>query len=244
MELPGGVRLQLTLLGAATPPARRGRKPSPATRALVAALQQDAAGGIVRDRAAYLSILRRSGHNGSAASAGLIVNREAKRTFGHSLGRLTASRRQGRAGAVLPAQMRKRRGRKPNPGTVALMQALSADAASGRVQSRVAYLRILRQGGHKGSKASASAILAREVRRHLGHPLGRRTRTPRIYKAKSGAGRKPTPNTVALRQRLATDKAAGALRDATHYVRWLVDHANIGLKKARPVVYRELRAIK
>jgi hypothetical protein len=49
-----------------------------------------------------------------------------------------------------------------------------------------------------------------------------------------------------LRQKLAQDKAAGQLRDAKHYLSWLMDQpgTKLGIKPARPIVYRELRALK
>jgi len=57
-------------------------------------------------------------------------------------------------------------------------------------------------------------------------------------------GRKPSPATTMLREKLAKDKDAKTLREAAFYIRWVVDKANVGLKQAQPVVYRELRAIK
>jgi len=57
-------------------------------------------------------------------------------------------------------------------------------------------------------------------------------------------GRKPSTATTMLREKLAKDKDAKALREAAFYIRWLVDKANIGLKQAQPVVYRELRALR
>ncbi|HUR25000.1 MAG TPA: hypothetical protein VM327_03175 [Candidatus Thermoplasmatota archaeon] len=49
-----------------------------------------------------------------------------------------------------------------------------------------------------------------------------------------------------LREKLTHDKAAGNLRDAKHYLAWLMDQpgTKLGIKPARPIVYRELHAMK
>lgn len=70
-----------------------------------------------------------------------------------------------------------------------------------------------------------------------------RQKTPRP-RGPTGAprGRKPRPSTVALREKLAADKAAEKVREAPQYVKWLIDKDDeIGLPMARTVVYRELR---
>lgn len=134
------------------------------------------------------------------------------------------------------------RGRPPSPATQALIDAMQRDRAAGRARARAEYLAVLARAGHNGSPQSASLIVLREAKRVFGRPLGRRGR--RAGSRAPGGGRKPSAATRLLRQRLAKDKAAGTLHDAAYYVRWLVDKSDQGLKRARPVVYRELRALK
>lgn len=141
--------------------------------------------------------------------------------------------------AVAPAVVKGRPGRKPSPATQALQKAMAEDAQAGRKRSRAAYLQVLRDHGHNSS-ASAGAIVAREAKRHFGAALGR---SPKRARGRGG-GRQASPATAELRQKMADDAAKGELRDVNHYVRWLVDKAGIGLKKARPIVYRELRRAK
>ena len=134
------------------------------------------------------------------------------------------------------------RGRPPSAATQALIDAMQRDRAAGRARARAEYLAVLARAGHKGSPQSASLIVLREAKRIFGRPLGRRGR--RAGTRAPGGGRKPGPATRLLRERLAKDKAAGTLHDAAHYVRWLVEKSNQGMKRVRPVVYRELRALK
>ena len=90
---------------------------------------------------------------------------------------------------------------------------------------------------HGKARCKACAGAERGVRVTLGRGKAKARKT-----TSRGGGRQPNTGTMLLRQKLAQDKEAGALRDATHYVRWLVDQpgANVGLKGARPIVYREL----
>ena len=133
-----------------------------------------------------------------------------------------------------------------SPATLKVRAAMERDHAAGRMSDRVQYLGVLRKGGHKGGDASAYVILNREAKRAFGRTLGRGKGLKR--KARGGAkrGRQPAPETVLLRQKLAHDKAAGQLRDAKHYLAWLMDQPGTkrGIKPARPIVYRELRAFK
>jgi hypothetical protein len=117
---------------------------------------------------------------------------------------------------------------------------MQADAAAGRPRSYADYRDLLRKAGNR-SETSAQFIVAREAKRIFGRTLGRGGKGRRNA-GKGGGGRKPSPLSVMLREKIQTDKGGEGLRDASHYVRWLVDKAGIGLKKARPVVYRELRA--
>lgn len=137
-----------------------------------------------------------------------------------------------------PTSAAGRRGRKPSPATAALIAALQADAAAGKPRTRKEYLEVLHKAGHKGGPASAGIILRREAKRILGKPVPRRAKAAAEGR---GAGRKPAWVTVQLREKLEHDKSNGGVKDAKHYVRWLADHANVGLRRARPVVYRELR---
>ncbi len=142
---------------------------------------------------------------------------------------------------------RKAAGRPPSPATLKLREAMQADAQANRPRSRAAYLALLGEAGGPSSPNAAGIIVNREAKRAFGRPLGRGK-----GKARAGrrggrkAGRQASPGTVALRTKLQADKANGGLRDAPHYVRWLVDQpgVKIGLKQARPVVYRELREAK
>jgi hypothetical protein len=93
LDFGNGLRMQLSPLpsghAGADPVAsgkRRGRKPSPATQALIDAMQADAASEAPRSRAEYLKVLEDAGHK-SATTASLIIAREAKRAFGKPLGR-------------------------------------------------------------------------------------------------------------------------------------------------------------
>lgn len=157
-----------------------------------------------------------------------------------------------------PRKPKGRPGRKPSPATQAVMDAMEADHAAGKQQSRQAYLDVLRGAGYDGSDAAAGQILNREANRIFGKPLGRAaakkagTKAPRGKAKKSakrtgaktaGVGRQPSKETLLVREKVAKDAAAGTLRDAIHYVRWLVQApgTKIGLKGARPIVYRELR---
>jgi len=123
---------------------------------------------------------------------------------------------------------------------------MKGDALSGNVRPRSDYFSALRIAGHKGSDASAALIINREAKRILGKPLGRSRKASSAKSAPGKAGRKASPATALLREKLTKDKAAGALRDAVHYLRWVVDQPGVGLglKQARPIVYRELRAAK
>jgi len=155
------------------------------------------------------------------------------------------------AGAVQPlpaspaVSTKGRAGRKPSPATVALISAMQADSAAGRPRSRAAYVQVLKAQGHKGSDASAGAIVAREAKRVFGKPLGR-GKKGRKGPGRRGGGRQASPATAMLREKLKLDRAGEGLRDATYYTRWVVDQkgAGIGLKGARPIVYRELRQAK
>lgn len=147
------------------------------------------------------------------------------------------------AGASPVASPRKAAGRPPSPTTMRLREAMQADAQGGRPRSRQDYLEVLKGAGGPASANAAGIIVNREAKRIFGRPLGR-------GKAKAGrrggrkGGRQASPGTAALRAKLQADKGGGGLRDPPHYVRWLVDQPGVkmGLKQARPVVYRELRA--
>jgi hypothetical protein len=141
-----------------------------------------------------------------------------------------------------PAPTPGRRGRKPSPATQTLIDAMAADAAKGTPRSSADYLAILQGAGHNGSPTSARLIINREAKRAFGRNL-RRAPSPKPAKRAPG-GRGPSPATAELRAKLMADKAGSGVRDAGHYIRWLVDQANIGIKKARPIVYRELRAVR
>lgn len=155
----------------------------------------------------------------------------------------------GAVGPVAPAALKPkgRAGRKPSPATVALQAEMAEDARAGRQRKRAAYIQILKDHGHKASAASASVIVSREAKRAFGKTLGRgRKGKAKRAKGRRGGGRQASPATTLLREKLQKDKAAGQLRDPPHYVRWVVDQpgVKIGLKTARPIVYRELHRAK
>jgi hypothetical protein len=122
---------------------------------------------------------------------------------------------------------------------------MQADAAADKQRSRIEYLEVLRAAGHKGSDNSGGLIINREAKRVFGKSLGRQKGLKRqVSKGGKRRGRGPASETVLLREKLQADKASGSLRDAKHYLGWLMDQpgVKIGLKPAKPIVYRELRA--
>lgn len=57
-------------------------------------------------------------------------------------------------------------------------------------------------------------------------------------------GRRPRAGTVKLRQRLARDAQKGNVREAAHYVRWMLKQdPEVELATARQIVYRERRRV-
>ena len=140
IEWPDGTRIQIgPAVGAiasvapTVPKGKAGRKPSPATAALVSAMDEDVRAGRQGSRSEYLEILVAAGHAGSAASAGMIVNREAKRAFGAPLGRVKKKRANAhRSGAG---------GRQPSPATMLLRERLQTDKASGQLLDPARYVR-------------------------------------------------------------------------------------------------------
>lgn len=147
-----------------------------------------------------------------------------------------------------------RAGRKPSPATQALIVALEADAAGGTRRSRNEYLAVLRAAGYASSDGNAQIIIAREAKRAFGGPLGRvpagttarKATTARNSATGRKGGRQASNVTVLLREKMTQDLANNELGDARQYLRWVVAQPGVtaGLKKARPVVYRELRAVR
>jgi hypothetical protein len=151
------------------------------------------------------------------------------------------------AKAPKPATLKGKPGRPLSPATVAMKGAMERDHRSGKMHDRAHYLGILKEGGHKGSEASAYLIVSREAKRVFGRTLGRQKGLKRTRQARGKArGRKPSVETELLRGRMAADKTGGGLRDARQYLSWLMDQPGVtlGLKQARPIVYRELRAVR
>jgi hypothetical protein len=127
------------------------------------------------------------------------------------------------------------KGRPPHPSTLALRERMARDKAAGRLRSASEYVAWVSSQDPKAPRAGLQQTVYRELR-VAGGAKGRRR------KAGGGArGRAPNPATLALRERLAKDRETG-LKERAFYVRWLVEKADLGLKKARPIVYRELRA--
>jgi hypothetical protein len=129
------------------------------------------------------------------------------------------------------------RGRPPRPSTLELRAMLQADAAAGHLKSSSEYIDWLVKQEPKAKRPTLQQTVYRELRA-VGGGRGRGRRG----KGDGMRGRKPNAATVQLRERLQKDKEAGNLRDAAHYVKWLVEKASIGIKQARPIVYRELRS--
>jgi len=142
-------------------------------------------------------------------------------------------------------QARQGGGRRPSPATVVLREAMVKDAQAGQSRSRADYLAILREADGPESDNAAGIIVNREAKRAFGHPL---PRTKKVGGRKKGGGRvggrQASPATSGLRERLQQDQEAGEVRNAAHYMRWLADKHSLGLKRARPLVYRELAAIR
>lgn len=135
-------------------------------------------------------------------------------------------------------------GRPPSPATQTLRAAMQQDSTAKAPRPREAYLKLLQEAGGPKSRNAAGIIVNREAKRFFGRSLGRGKRSAKGKGVKRGAGRQASPATALLRAQLQQDKAQGSLRDAKYYVRWLVDKVNMGLKGARPIVYRELRAVR
>ncbi len=144
------------------------------------------------------------------------------------------------------AETRGRPGRPLSPATLKVRSAMEKDHAAHAMRPREAYLAILRKAGHTGGDASANVILNREAKKAFGRTLGRSRGLKRRPHGGAKRGRAPAPETVMLREKLQADKAAGKLGDAKHYLSWLMDQpdAKLGIKPARPIVYRELRAFR
>lgn len=129
------------------------------------------------------------------------------------------------------------KGRPPRPSTLELRTRLAADSSAGKLRAAREYVEWVAARDPKASRAGLQQTVYRELRAY-----GPRKRAGRGRKGAAAArGRAPNPATVALREKLDKDKAAGQLHDAAHYTRWLVEKADLGLKQARPIVYRELR---
>ena len=148
--------------------------------------------------------------------------------------------------AAKPPKPKGKPGRPVSPATLKVRAAMQADHTAGTMHDRDRYLAILRKAGHKGGEASAYVILNREAKLAFGRTLGRRKGLKRKSRGTRKPGRQPAPETIMLREKLQSDKESGSLRDAKHYLVWLMDQpgVKIGLKPAKPIVYRELRAVR
>ena len=138
-----------------------------------------------------------------------------------------------------------RPGRPLSAATLKVRAEMERDHADASMRDRAHYMDVLRKAGHKGGDASAYVILNREAKRAFGRSLGRAKGLKRKSRRRGKGGRTPAPETILLREKLQKDKAAGKLGDAKHYLSWLMDQpgTKLGIKPARPIVYRELRAI-
>lgn len=150
------------------------------------------------------------------------------------------------AKAAKPTKAAGRPGRPLSPATIKVRAAMQKDHAAGAMNDRAHYLDVLRKAGHKGGEASAYVILNREAKQAFGRTIGRAKGLTRKPRGGAKRGRAPAPETLMLRGKLQADKAAGKLGDAKHYLTWLMDQpgTKLGIKPARPIVYRELRTAK
>ncbi|MFO1532782.1 MAG: hypothetical protein ABR562_03650 [Thermoplasmatota archaeon] len=135
------------------------------------------------------------------------------------------------------------RGRPPRPSTLELRVMLAKDAAAEGLQQSSHYIDWLVAKEPKVARTTLQQTVYREMRAVGAPKAGRKGR--KAARAGTGArGRAPHPATLLLREKLAKDGAAGALQAPAAYIRWVVDKADIGIRQARPIVYRELRAAK
>jgi hypothetical protein len=146
-----------------------------------------------------------------------------------------------------PAARSQGKGRPPRASTLELRERLAADHAGGRLRAASEYVDWVASRDPKASRAGLQQTVYRELRAFGAKGGGRR-------KAKGAAGpgagsgtggtrgRAPNPATLLLREKLAKDREAGGVKEPTVYIRWLVEKSDLGLKKVRPIVYRELRA--
>jgi hypothetical protein len=128
------------------------------------------------------------------------------------------------------------KGRPPRPSTLELREKLAQDKAAGKLRAARDYVEWVSARDPKAPRAGLQQTVYRELRAVGGAAKGRRRRGNG-----SSRGRAPHPATLALREKLAKDKDAGPLKEPAFYIRWLVEKSDLGLKKARPIVYRELR---
>jgi len=135
------------------------------------------------------------------------------------------------------------RGRPPRPSTLELRTMLQKDAAGAGLKPAIHYIEWLVAKEPKVTRTTLQQTAYREIRAMGGAPRHNGRHKKGSAKA-SAAGRRPNPATAILRERLEKDSAGNGLQDAAAYIRYLVDKANIGIKQARPIVYRELRAAK
>jgi len=151
-----------------------------------------------------------------------------------------------------------RRGRPPRASTVALRNLIQADMQKGNVKPARDYFEWLVRRDPEVAEATARQVVYRELRLAGARPApssgGRRGRPAKRgrkggRKAAAAAaegearrGRQPSEATRMLREQIQKDLQGGGVKDAASYVRWLVDAADLGIRQARPLVYRELRA--
>jgi hypothetical protein len=137
------------------------------------------------------------------------------------------------------------KGRPPRGSTLELRRLLQEDATMGAIRPARQYLDWMTDREPTARTNSLQQIVYRELRALRAQHPGLRLPsdgTGADKAGKRGPGRRAHPVTIMLREKIARDRAAGQLREPTHYIREIVQEANIGIKRARPIVYRELRA--
>ncbi len=137
------------------------------------------------------------------------------------------------------------RGRPPRPSTLELREKLKADGEAGAIHPTGHYLEWLLEKDDDLAEATARSIVYRERRAALeAYPGAEIRKGRRGRRGGETRGRKPSPATLKLRERLEADAREGSVQDPQFYIKWLIDQdKEIGLKQARPIVYRERRQI-
>lgn len=120
---------------------------------------------------------------------------------------------------------------------------LQADGGDIRISTRSLSATVRKSG--RPAKASKRAMddIAMEAE---GRKATRRHKGSRQVRKGAGRrpGRQPSQERLALRELIKADKANGGIKDAGAYVKVLAAKHDVPLKRAKPMVYAELKASK